>query len=154
MTDILTVLPLFSTAPFTHLLPSLSKAAVTTSEILTLPPIDIARRAQLPPAEVSKLADAVLEALHSDLYEAPLAPWQSISLLDETLDESLGGGIPAGYLTEITGERYGPGSSIEPNLCLCLRQWSREDAISTNNAFVCATTTAMWPCKIRNLYIH
>jgi hypothetical protein len=131
----------------------LSKAAVTTSEILTLSPIDIARRAQLPPVEVSKLADALLEALHSDLSETPLAQWQSISLLDETLDEALGGGIPAGYLTEITGERYATGGIVLDH-CLCLRQWSRENTISTNNAFVCAITTAMWSCKICNLYLH
>ncbi|KAM7212257.1 putative dna repair protein rad57 protein [Rhypophila decipiens] len=30
--------------------------------------------------------------------------WQTISTLDESLDRALGGGIPAGYITEITGE--------------------------------------------------
>lgn len=30
--------------------------------------------------------------------------WQTISTLDPTLDLALGGGIPAGYMTEITGE--------------------------------------------------
>ncbi|KAM7200983.1 putative dna repair protein rad57 protein [Rhypophila sp. PSN 637] len=30
--------------------------------------------------------------------------WQTISTLDESLDRALSGGIPAGYITEITGE--------------------------------------------------
>ncbi|KAK4154293.1 DNA repair protein rhp57, partial [Chaetomidium leptoderma] len=32
------------------------------------------------------------------------AQWQTISTLDPALDRALGGGIPAGYVTEITGE--------------------------------------------------
>lgn len=35
-----------------------------------------------------------------------LLKWNSISTLDPVLDELLGGGIPTGYLTEVTGERY------------------------------------------------
>lgn len=35
-----------------------------------------------------------------------LSRWSTISTLDPALDELLGGGIPTGYLTEITGERY------------------------------------------------
>lgn len=34
-----------------------------------------------------------------------LSRWNTISTLDPALDELLGGGIPTGYLTEITGER-------------------------------------------------
>jgi len=32
------------------------------------------------------------------------AQWQTISTLDPTLDRALGGGVPAGYVTEVTGE--------------------------------------------------
>lgn len=32
--------------------------------------------------------------------------WNTISTLDPALDALLGGGIPTGYVTEITGERY------------------------------------------------
>ncbi|KAH6621089.1 P-loop containing nucleoside triphosphate hydrolase protein [Chaetomium sp. MPI-SDFR-AT-0129] len=32
------------------------------------------------------------------------AQWQTISTLDPELDRALGGGIPAGYITEVTGE--------------------------------------------------
>ncbi|KAI0113719.1 DNA repair protein RAD57 [Nemania sp. FL0031] len=31
-------------------------------------------------------------------------PWHTISTLDASLDAALGGGVPAGYITEITGE--------------------------------------------------
>lgn len=32
--------------------------------------------------------------------------WEAISTLDDDMDRALGGGIPAGYITEVTGERY------------------------------------------------
>ena len=35
-----------------------------------------------------------------------LSRWSTISTLDSTLDALLGGGVPTGYVTEITGERY------------------------------------------------
>ncbi|KAI1431733.1 DNA repair protein RAD57 [Xylaria sp. CBS 124048] len=31
-------------------------------------------------------------------------PWRTISTLDASLDDALGGGVPTGYITEITGE--------------------------------------------------
>jgi DNA repair protein RAD57 len=37
--------------------------------------------------------------------------WDTISTLDPAMDELLGGGIPMGYVTEITGERYVPENS-------------------------------------------
>lgn len=38
--------------------------------------------------------------------EELVADWKMISLLDPRIDAALGGGIPVGYITEITGERY------------------------------------------------
>jgi DNA repair protein RAD57 len=32
--------------------------------------------------------------------------WNAISTMDPALDRLLGGGIPTGYVTEVTGERY------------------------------------------------
>lgn len=32
--------------------------------------------------------------------------WRVISTLDDSIDAALGGGIPTGYITEFTGERY------------------------------------------------
>jgi DNA repair protein RAD57 len=31
--------------------------------------------------------------------------WSAISTLDDAMDMALGGGIPTGYVTEVTGER-------------------------------------------------
>jgi DNA repair protein RAD57 len=123
MTDLLQVLPDFESKPFSHLLPSLDRALVTTNDLLTLEPADVAKRAQLPAGELRKLADAVVAALHRQLgfggeeprgnasLSVPTRPehsktaWSCISTLDEELDAALGGGIPPGYLVEITGER-------------------------------------------------
>lgn len=124
MTDLLQVLPDFETRPFTHLLPSLDKALVTTSDLLTLDAHDVAKRAQLPAGELRKLVDAVVPALHLQLgfgpggetaagnafsaaLRQPADAWKCISTLDEQLDAALGGGVPPGYLVEVTGERYG-----------------------------------------------
>lgn len=40
--------------------------------------------------------------------EELVSEWKMISTLDAGIDAALGGGIPAGYITEITGERYVP----------------------------------------------
>jgi DNA repair protein RAD57 len=123
MTDLLHVLPDFDLKPYSHLLPSLDKALVTANDLLTLDAADVAKRAQLPAGELRKLADAVAAALHRQVgfgadaqpgraflsgvteWEPPDSGWNCISTLDEKLDAALGGGIPPGYLVEITGER-------------------------------------------------
>lgn len=125
MTDLIDVLPDFQTASFSHLLPSLTRKVITTTDLLSLDASEIAKRAQLPPTEVAKLSSAVLEALQAQLGSIlPTAAsivsvnedhknghrrrgWKTISTLDKSLDEALGGGIPTGFLTEVTGERCG-----------------------------------------------
>jgi len=125
MTNLLNVLPDFDTKPYTHILPSLEKALISTSDLLTLEAIDVAKRAQVPAGEVKKLGDALLDGLrgnsteaHGDNHGANAADgsflfkrgdklerqW-TISTLDDALDGKLNGGIHSGYLTEITGER-------------------------------------------------
>lgn len=132
MTDLLTVLPHFDSRPYTHVLPSLEKALITCSDLLTLDAIHVAKRAQLPPVEVKKLGDALLNALSDNASElsppvaepeGPNEPGEQgiltclksgsslqdqwiMSTLDDKLDIALNGGIHSGYLTEITGERY------------------------------------------------
>lgn len=105
------VLPDFDATPFSHLLPSLDKALITTNDVLTLDAPTIAKRAQVPSGELRKLADAVVAALHRQLGFGPEEPapttkhdWACISTLDDELDAALGGGIPRGYLVEVTGE--------------------------------------------------
>jgi DNA repair protein RAD57 len=136
MTDLLIVLPDFSIKPFSNLLPSLEKAQITVADVLASDALDIARRAGLPAREVRRLTDALLHALHGQLGSPDMVQsvdgdaesrveskqltngvfrssgpsldrsWQTISTLDAGIDAALNGGIPAGYITEITGERY------------------------------------------------
>ncbi|EGP84043.1 uncharacterized protein MYCGRDRAFT_49074 [Zymoseptoria tritici IPO323] len=122
MSNLLTVLSSsFDTTPYTHILPSLERHLISTADLLTLDPVDVAKRAQVPPGEVKKLVDAVVEALHGDVsvkasdsdvtgwnglqHAGDVAKqWQTISTLDDALDEALNGGIACGHLTEIVGE--------------------------------------------------
>ena len=131
MTDLLTTIPDFPTKSYTHLLPSLEKHLVTTTDLLTLDALELAKRAHLPLLDVKRLANHVLAILQSRLgFEAENAPsypnaghnqpdygslrktakeattrLNFISTLDPCIDAALGGGIPTGYITELTGER-------------------------------------------------
>ena len=128
MTNLLIVLPDFDIKPYTHILPSLEKALISTADLLTLDAPDIAKRAQVPPGEVTKLTTALVDALHgtneSDNDPAHgkreeglrndglmsdgqslVDQWRSISTLDDGLDAALNGGIGVGYVTEFVGER-------------------------------------------------
>lgn len=132
MTDLLHTIPEFPTNSYTHLLPSLEKHLVTTTDLLTLDALEIAKRAQLPLLDVRRLINHVVTILQGQLGlsqepspsrgpssnevrgslrrggKETIEKWNAISLIDDSLDEALGGGIPAGYITEITGERYCP----------------------------------------------
>jgi DNA repair protein RAD57 len=130
--DLLSILPGLSTKQYAHIIPSLERRHITTVDLITLDTLEIAKRARVPPADLRRLCADVLEALHRDLgfdREQPgtkaedeggsstqndtcqsstlldLSQWNTISTLDPALDALLDGGIPAGYLTEITGER-------------------------------------------------
>lgn len=133
MTDLLHTLPNFPTKLYTHLIPSLEKNLITTTDLLTLDPLEVAKRAQLPLLDVRRLTNHVLASLQSQLgvvggsealrkYGDPpnvdnasrlrglgteiAEKWSAISTLDPTIDSALGGGIPTTYITEVTGERY------------------------------------------------
>ena len=133
MTDLLQSLPNFPTKQYTHLLPSLERNLITITDLLTLDPLEIAKRAHLPLLDVRRLANHVLASLQGQLgvIDGPEAlrnyedssksedasslkrsgqtvsePWSVISTLDPLLDAALGGGIPTAYITEVTGERY------------------------------------------------
>ena len=132
MTDLLATIPDFPTKPYTHLLPSLEKHLVTTTDLLTLDALELAKRAHLPLLDVRRLANHVLAILQSQLglktENVPSYPnagqnqpdygslrktgkeattrLSFISTLDPCIDTALGGGIPTGYITELTGERH------------------------------------------------
>ena len=134
MTDLLHILPDFPTSTYTHLLPSLEKHHITTTDLLTLEALEIAKRAHLPLLDLRRLTGHVLSTLQSDLgleksnptnYDATalvpepagkkatlrasgrevIAQRPIVSTLDPSLDNAIGGGIPTGYITEIVGER-------------------------------------------------
>ena len=114
MTNLLTVLPEFNVQPYTHILPSLEKALVSIADLLTLDAFDVAKRAQVPPAEVKKLAERILEELQASTYRGEdnetndrpdSATPGRISALDDGIDDALTGGIATGTLTEFVGER-------------------------------------------------
>ena len=128
MTDILHVLPDFPAGQFSKLLQVLDTHGITTTDLLTLDASDLGSRTKLSVLDLKRLSAAVLDALHRDLSVLPArndpegsqasAPtssskksldelcnaWSTISTLDDTIDAALGGGVPTGYITEITGE--------------------------------------------------
>ncbi|KFZ19691.1 hypothetical protein V502_03502 [Pseudogymnoascus sp. VKM F-4520 (FW-2644)] len=121
MTDLSSILPAFSVEPYAHLLPSLERQGVSTTDLLALDPAALAKRANIPVAEVKHLCVDVLNALQRDLgltdngsKSSPSTlrdtgselskKWDAISTLDPSLDVLLSGGFPAGYITEVTGE--------------------------------------------------
>ncbi|KAI9845271.1 MAG: hypothetical protein M1838_001818 [Thelocarpon superellum] len=127
MTDLLHIIPAFPTQTFTHLLPSLERNLITTTDLVTLDAVEIAKRAQLPVLDIRRLASTVVTLLRQDLEACNVGVkdvkreeereghqqrngfelvqrWSLISTLDSTLDTALNGGIPTGYVTEITGE--------------------------------------------------
>jgi DNA repair protein RAD57 len=133
MTDLPTVLPDFSAGPYTRLLPSLDRHGITITDLLSLDALEIAKRASLPILDLRRLAQDVTHAMQQDLHirvtaentshdpftsrskhnldrcrpstTRALTRWNTLSVLDATLDKAIGGGIPTGYVTEITGER-------------------------------------------------
>ncbi|KAK3320820.1 DNA repair protein RAD57 [Cercophora scortea] len=126
MTDLLRVLPHFPVGQYASLIPALEKHGLTTNDLLTLDAADIGKRTRLPLLDIKRLCSAVLASLHTELdaysdaassnaaapsssalrhtHASLAAHWHTISTLDPALDRALGGGIPAGHVTEITGE--------------------------------------------------
>ena len=123
MTDLTAVLPAFQTQPYVRLLRSLETHHVTTADLISQDCAEIAKRAQLPLLDVKRLSAAIVDALQTSLGikdagtevepigslrtqgRDVLKLWDTISTLDNQLDLALGGGIPAGYVTEVVGER-------------------------------------------------
>ncbi|KFY38627.1 hypothetical protein V494_04291 [Pseudogymnoascus sp. VKM F-4513 (FW-928)] len=120
MTDLSSILPAFPIEPYAHLLPSLERQGVSTTDLLALDPAALAKRANIPVDDVKRLCTDVFKALQHDLGLTENGPktshhprrdigkevskWDAIRTLDQGLDALLSGGFPAGYITEVTGE--------------------------------------------------
>lgn len=129
MTNLLAVVPDFDLAPFSHILPSLEKALISSADLLTLDAIDVAKRAQVPSGEVRKLVGSLLSCLGGQHASVPgqhvafsrgddlINKIGTISTLDDSLDVALNGGVHTGFLTEVTGERYTSHQSSDSRHC-------------------------------------
>jgi hypothetical protein len=169
MTDLTAVLPGFPSQQYVRLLPSLEKNLVTTADLLTLDCVEIAKRAQLPLLDVKRLCNAVLVGLQDTLGIAEgddvqqnsllrktgkdiLNSWSTVSTLDDDVDRTLGGGIPTGYITEVTGERCAAHNLqfiITDNL-----QWCREDPIPSHPTSLRTTSLPSWTLQLDTLHLH
>ncbi|KAM5355607.1 hypothetical protein ACJ41O_002253 [Fusarium nematophilum] len=125
MTDILQILPSFPLGRFAALIPTIEHNALTTTDLLTLHPADIAKQTRLPILDLKRLIATIQASLSDDLTPelpllepaTPVTP-RLISTLDDDLDAALGGGVPIGTVTEFTGES-GAGKT-QALLALCL----------------------------------
>ena len=133
MSDLSETLPDFDLGPYQHLLHSLQKNEITVADLISLEPVEIARKCPLPLLDVRRLASSVIEHLQRDLHMIAHETSTSSELLastsghkdagidvgslartedptfistgDPRLDDVLGGGLPTGYITEVVGER-------------------------------------------------
>lgn len=183
MTDLLHTIPDFPITLYTHLIPSLEKHLITTTDLLTLDTLEIAKRAQLPLLDVRRLANHAIAVLQGQLGlknenaakfedvgegradfgtlkqtgEQITTQWSTISTLNVTLDAGLGGGIPTGYITEITGERYAPlplRSSILPSISTKRYQRRRKDPTPPQPPPISSTSPTPRPLAPNPLHIH
>ncbi|KAJ4237339.1 DNA repair protein rhp57 [Fusarium solani] len=126
MTDLLQILPSFPLRPFAALLPTIEHNALTTTDLLTLHPADIAKQTRLPILDLKRLIAAVQASLCDDITpQQPLLdpdpPPSVISTLDHGLDTALCGGVPVGAVTEITGESGAGKTQALLSLCLAVQ---------------------------------
>ncbi|KAK3186102.1 DNA repair protein rhp57 [Lecanicillium sp. MT-2017a] len=74
MTDLLRILPSFPTGPFASLLPAIEKQSVSTTDLLTQHPADLAKQTHTPLLDLKRFIAAVQASLADDLApERPLA---------------------------------------------------------------------------------
>ncbi|RMZ77876.1 hypothetical protein DV738_g4196, partial [Chaetothyriales sp. CBS 135597] len=104
MADLQEVLPDLDLGPYSHLLHSLQKNGIIVTDLITLDPLLILHLVPAPcPSEVDGLLTSAETpgTRDTELEEEQL---DFVSTLDSVLDSALGGGFPAGYLSEIVGE--------------------------------------------------
>lgn len=172
--DLLSILPHISSKPYAHILSSLERNCISTVDLVTLDPLEIAKRARVPLADVHQLCTRVIETLHHDvglekqqqhtysgdglltsssdgeggilqpgpLTRLDLQQWNVISTLSPEVDAVLGGGLPTGYLVEVTGER----SASNPNPL----EWININGLIEWNPAARAKHNSYSPCSYRS----
>ncbi|KAJ4153696.1 hypothetical protein LMH87_010171 [Akanthomyces muscarius] len=74
MTDLLRILPSFPTGPFSALLPVIEQQSLSTADLLTQHPVDLAKQTRIPLLDLKRFIAAVQASLADDLTpEKPLA---------------------------------------------------------------------------------
>ncbi|OBS27031.1 hypothetical protein FPOA_00972 [Fusarium poae] len=132
MTDLLQILPSFHLRPFAALIPAIEQNALSTTDLLTLHPTDIAKQTRLPILDLKRLIATISASLSDDLSpQQPLIESEPdpdstqgknvISTLDDGLDAALGGGVPVGAVTEFTGESGAGKTQVLLSLCLAVQ---------------------------------
>lgn len=98
--------------PSNRVVQALDNAGLQVVELLMLDVFEIHRRTQLSVIDVQNLVRDVIAALTASIEGGGTKTAEERSLEleflttgDEKLDQLLGGGIPTGALTEVTGER-------------------------------------------------
>jgi DNA repair protein RAD57 len=111
MSDIILVSNLAT--PSNRVLQALDNAGLHVVDLLTLDVFEIHRRTQLSVIDVQNLVRDVIIALigtiEGECIRTAEERSRELAFLttgDEKLDDLLGGGIPTGSLTEVSGERY------------------------------------------------
>ena len=110
MSDIILVSNL--PTPSNRVVQALDNTGLQVVDLLTLDVFEIHRRTQLSVIDVQNLVRDVITALTGTIEEECTktaeernAELEFLTTGDETIDQLLGGGIPTGALTEVTGER-------------------------------------------------
>ena len=98
--------------PSSRILQALDNANLHTVDLLTLDPFEIHRRTQISIIDVQLLVKDVIATLSQSVEKNVKNALERegecgfLTTGDGRIDRLLGGGIPTGVLTEVTGERY------------------------------------------------
>ncbi|KAJ3494183.1 hypothetical protein NLG97_g4244 [Lecanicillium saksenae] len=91
MTDLLKILPSFPTGPFSALLPVIEQQSLSTTDLLTQHPVDLAKQTHIPLLDLKRFIAAVQASLADDLTPSkPLAPLKPADINPENEDEDGG----------------------------------------------------------------
>lgn len=117
MTDIYQVLPSLDTQPFKHVQQAVERKQWSVTEVVSNEATQLSRLGPIPLREIDRYQKAVKNGVKRELddvestellsYKKRKLDWKSthsVKLLEDKLDERLGGGVPVGQITEIVGE--------------------------------------------------